>query len=107
MLMSGSSLAISQNTYAKMYNAADVLTIMKTEKSMKGHVCKLHVQSVMYIDSSVTQRGRRSARVLSRRAWRPPPAWRAPGVSLQGAGTAAWRALSVLLSRVGDRLGIE
>ena len=37
MLMSGSSLAISQNTYAKMYNAADVLTIMKTEKSMKGH----------------------------------------------------------------------
>ena len=37
MLMSGSSLAISQNTYAKMYNAADVLTIMKTEKSIKGH----------------------------------------------------------------------
>ena len=37
MLMSGSSIAISQNTYAKMYNAADVLTIMKTEKSMKGH----------------------------------------------------------------------
>ena len=37
MLMSGSSLALSQNTYAKMYNAADVLTIIKTEKSMKGH----------------------------------------------------------------------
>ena len=37
ILMSGSSLALSQNTYAKMYNAADVLTIMKTEKSMKGH----------------------------------------------------------------------
>ena len=37
MLMSGSSLAISQSTYAKMYNAADVLTIMKTEKSIKGH----------------------------------------------------------------------
>ena len=37
ILMSGSSLAISQSTYAKMYNAADVLTIMKTEKSMKGH----------------------------------------------------------------------
>ena len=37
MLMSGSSLAISQNTYAKMYNAADVLTIMKTKKSIKGH----------------------------------------------------------------------
>ena len=37
LLASGSSLAISQSTYAKMYNAADVLTIMKTEKSMKGH----------------------------------------------------------------------
>jgi hypothetical protein len=35
--MSGSSIAISQNSYAKMYNAADVLTIMRTEKSLKGH----------------------------------------------------------------------
>ena len=37
ILMSGSSLAISQNTYAKMYNGIDVLTIMSTEKSLKGH----------------------------------------------------------------------
>ena len=37
ILMSGSSLAISQNTYAKMYNGIDVLTIMNTEKSLKGH----------------------------------------------------------------------
>jgi hypothetical protein len=37
LLMSGSSIAISQNSYAKMYNAADVLTIMRTEKSLKGH----------------------------------------------------------------------
>ena len=37
MLMSGSSLAISQNTYAKMYNAADVLTIMGTKKGIKRH----------------------------------------------------------------------
>ena len=37
MLMSGSSLAISQNSYAKIYNAADMLTIMNTEKSIKGH----------------------------------------------------------------------
>ena len=37
LLASGSSMALSQNTYAKMYNAVDVLTIMKTEKSMKGH----------------------------------------------------------------------
>ena len=35
--MSGSSLAISQNTYAKMYNGVDVLTIMSTEKSIKKH----------------------------------------------------------------------
>ena len=38
ILMSGSSLAISQNTYAKVYNSVDVLTIMSTEKSIKKHV---------------------------------------------------------------------
>jgi hypothetical protein len=38
ILMSGSSLAISQNTYAKVYNGVDVLTIMSTEKSIKKHV---------------------------------------------------------------------
>ena len=37
LLVSGSSLAISQNTYAKVYNGIDVLTIMSTEKSLKGH----------------------------------------------------------------------
>ena len=37
MLMSGSSVALSQNTYAKVYNGIDVLTIMSTEKSIKGH----------------------------------------------------------------------
>ena len=37
MLMSGSSIAISQNTYAKVYNGIDVLTIMRTDKSLKGH----------------------------------------------------------------------
>ena len=37
ILMSGSSLALSQNTYAKVYNGIDVLTIMSTEKSIKGH----------------------------------------------------------------------
>ena len=37
LLASGSSIAISQNTYAKMYNSMDVLTIMSTEKSMKRH----------------------------------------------------------------------
>ena len=37
MLMSGSSLAISQSSYAKMYNAADVLMIMGTKKGIKRH----------------------------------------------------------------------
>ena len=37
ILMSGSSLAVSQNTYAKVYNGIDVLTIMNTKKSLKGH----------------------------------------------------------------------
>ena len=37
LLASGSSLALSQNTYAKGYNGVDVLTIMNTKKSIKGH----------------------------------------------------------------------
>ena len=37
LLASGSSIAISQNTYAKVYNGVDILTIMSTEKSIKGH----------------------------------------------------------------------
>ena len=37
LLASGSSIAISQNTYAKVYNGMDILTIMSTEKSIKGH----------------------------------------------------------------------
>ena len=37
LLASGSSLAISHNTYAKVYNGVDVLTIMNTKKSLKGH----------------------------------------------------------------------
>ena len=37
LLMSGSSVALSQSTYAKVYNGIDVLTIMNTQKSIKGH----------------------------------------------------------------------
>ena len=37
LLASGSSIAISQNTYAKMYNGVDILTIISTDKSIKGH----------------------------------------------------------------------
>ena len=38
LLMSGSSVAISQNAYVKAYNGIDVLTIMKTEKDIKRHL---------------------------------------------------------------------
>ena len=38
LLASGSSIAISQNTYVKAYNGIDVLTIMKTDKDIKKHV---------------------------------------------------------------------
>ena len=37
LLMSGSSIAISQNAYVKAYNGADMLTIMATEKDIKKH----------------------------------------------------------------------
>ena len=37
LLASGSSIALSQSTYAKVYNGVDILTIMSTKKSMKGH----------------------------------------------------------------------
>ena len=37
LLMSGSSIAISQNAYVKVYNGVDVLTLMSTDKSLKGH----------------------------------------------------------------------
>ena len=37
LLASGSSLAISQNTYAKVYNGVDFLTVISTKKSIKGH----------------------------------------------------------------------
>jgi len=37
ILMSGSSIAISQNAYVKVYNGVDVLTIMHSEKSIKKH----------------------------------------------------------------------
>ena len=37
LLASGSSLAISQNSYAKIYNGVDVLTVISTEKSIKKH----------------------------------------------------------------------
>ena len=38
LLVSGSSIAISQNAYVKAYNGIDVLTIMATEKDIKKHI---------------------------------------------------------------------
>ena len=38
LLMSGSSIAITQNAYVKAYNGVDVLTIMQTDKDIKKHV---------------------------------------------------------------------
>jgi len=37
LIASGSSIAISQNTYVKAYNGLDVLTIMHSDKSIKKH----------------------------------------------------------------------
>ena len=37
LLASGSSIAVSQSAYVKVYNGIDVLTIMSTEKSIKRH----------------------------------------------------------------------
>ena len=37
LLASGSSMAISQNTYAKMYNAADFGVVLATKKGIKQH----------------------------------------------------------------------
>ena len=38
ILASGSSIAVSHNTYVKAYNGVDVLTIMSTEKDIKKHI---------------------------------------------------------------------
>ena len=37
LLMSGSSMAISQNSYAKMYNAIDMGVVITTKKGIKQH----------------------------------------------------------------------
>ena len=38
LLASGSSIAVSQNAYAKAYSGVDLLTIMSTDKDIKKHV---------------------------------------------------------------------
>ena len=38
LLASGSSIALSQNAYAKAYSGVDMMTIMSTDKDIKRHV---------------------------------------------------------------------
>jgi len=46
LVASGSSLAISQNSYARMYNGVDFLTVISTKKSIKTHA---YEKGKMYI----------------------------------------------------------
>ena len=58
LLMSGSSIAISQNAYVKAYNGMDVLTIMHSDKSIKKHIYdkgKEHVQTLTRIANDKTK----------------------------------------------------
>ena len=58
ILMSGSSIAISQNAYVKAYNGADVLMIMHSDKSIKKHIYdkgKEHVQTLTRIVDDKTK----------------------------------------------------
>ena len=54
ILMSGSSIAISQNTYARAYNAADMLTIMGTQKSIKKHAYEKGKKYIYVTDTKGT-----------------------------------------------------
>jgi hypothetical protein len=38
LVASGTSIAVSNNVYAKLYNASDILTVISTDKSIKGHL---------------------------------------------------------------------
>ena len=52
LLASGTSIAISQNAYVKVYNGMDVLTIMATEKDIKTHIYdkgKAHIHALTRI----------------------------------------------------------
>ena len=38
LLASGTSVAVSQNAYARAYSGVDLLTIMQTDKDIKRHI---------------------------------------------------------------------
>ncbi len=41
LLASGTSIAVSQNAYARAYSGVDVLTIMSTDKDIKKHAYEM------------------------------------------------------------------
>ena len=49
LLASGSSVALSHNTYERAYNGADVLMIMHSDKSIKKHI---YEQGKKYINDT-------------------------------------------------------
>ena len=58
ILASGSSVALSHNTYVRAYNGADVLMIMHSDKSIKKHIYdkgKKHVQTLTRIANDKNQ----------------------------------------------------
>ena len=49
LIASGSSVAISHNSYVKAYNGLDMMMIMHSDKSIKKHIYdkgKEHVQTI-------------------------------------------------------------
>ena len=58
LIASGSSVALSHNTYVRAYNGADVLMIMHSDKSIKKHLYdkgKKHVQTLTRIVNDKNQ----------------------------------------------------
>jgi hypothetical protein len=47
MLLSGGSLAVSQNSYAKLYNAVDFGVVVTTKKGIKQHA---YTQGKKYLE---------------------------------------------------------
>ena len=41
LLASGTSVAVTQNVYARAYSGVDVLTIMQTDKDIKRHAYEM------------------------------------------------------------------
>jgi len=52
LIASGSSIAVSHNTYVKAYNGVDVLTIMATDKDIKKHI---YDKGKKYIDDATNR----------------------------------------------------